>query len=309
MICEKCGANISKGAKKCSTCGATLPSTSASTGFADILSFKDHTPENGAASAPRTGFTGDFGSRAPSKETQELINLTSFNVVISMAAAGLALIVLILSIVFGAVTLSKLGNLQKEMKNIDEDILSIKGDNEVEPGNDDDTIVEEPDNEKQRNDEENNGSSEEDKNDLKDDERKEPEEGEEKESEADTRKKDLQKKSATLQISDDLFDVVNENGEKEYVLNQTNSSELIMMTLDGKDFTNFKINEDIVIDEDETEKILTIEDKLTIECNNDEHTALNLLVDKNENYFTLSFEIEFTNEQWEKIEENLAEDE
>ena len=115
MICEKCGVNIPKGAKKCPKCSAPVQDSFSCGGFCDILTVKEKIGSEGL----RGPASGDSASAKKHYEnTEMLMKYVRFNALISLIAAGLAFLILILTIIFGAVTLGKIGAAQESVDSI-----------------------------------------------------------------------------------------------------------------------------------------------------------------------------------------------
>ena len=108
MICEKCNMNNDDNAKRCAGCGAVL-TTTACGGFGDILNYT--APANTAPQGGAYAHSADPYTQRIYNNSQELIAKTDKNRLLSLISLGIAGSILVLTIVFSAVTLNRVNKL------------------------------------------------------------------------------------------------------------------------------------------------------------------------------------------------------
>lgn len=134
MLCEKCGKNNLSDAQECSFCGATMPLQEKCGGFADILTYTP--PET-------SGFSGGIASTYSStqtegiseqemkkiiKKTDNIIQFSQKNIIISLASVVLGLVIVFFSIYMISVNKGIATRIEKLEKSI-ELITGVSQDN------------------------------------------------------------------------------------------------------------------------------------------------------------------------------------
>jgi cell division protein FtsL len=162
MICDKCGNNNKPKSSRCAFCGAEMPSTTGSNGFADIFSFKPaepvmtEAPVGYSKSDSEAERMRELDMKNLLRKSDKIIDSTRKNTLFSLISVALCVIILITSIVISCVGIGSndIDALNKKIDNLENKINSLtvsdeKPDKESEKGkkvknNDDETAPETP---------------------------------------------------------------------------------------------------------------------------------------------------------------------
>ena len=123
MICEKCGKSNIAEVKQCIYCKADMPETSGGGGFADILSFSlsgDVTPLPKKTTTQES--VENLNEEKILQKIESLQSSNNMNILLSLIAVGLSILLFISSIVFGVITISKINKLTKVNDNVTTEI-------------------------------------------------------------------------------------------------------------------------------------------------------------------------------------------
>jgi len=120
MLCEKCGKNNLSDATKCSSCGEPMPQQEKCNGFADILTYTP--PETSPVSdgystiynAPQTEGISEQEMKKIIKKTDNIINFSQKNIIISLASVVIGLVV----ILFSMYTIGEINSLEKKISSL-----------------------------------------------------------------------------------------------------------------------------------------------------------------------------------------------
>lgn len=128
MICDNCGKNNPNGAINCSYCGVALPPTTATTGFADILTLNVHAAPANQTASPEDSIISegmyDADMQKLLKKSDRIYKSTQQNTKFGMIAIALSLVIFLSSLLFGILTLNKVNAQMDEIEAIKE-TLSI----------------------------------------------------------------------------------------------------------------------------------------------------------------------------------------
>ena len=131
MICDKCGMQNSSDAKLCKKCKTPMPGRISCGGFADILTYKNNEvamPSVGTDVSKMQGADNEE-MKILNKKTDNVIELNKRGILIGLIALGVSCAILLCSVIFGIITMSKIDGYEAQVSKIARETKDEKEDN------------------------------------------------------------------------------------------------------------------------------------------------------------------------------------
>lgn len=131
MICDNCGKSNATGITTCAYCGSEMPKTTECAGFGDILTYKAPepvVPMTGVGMSDDSGRVSDADMKNLLRKSDSIMRGTKFNLLL----LGVCTFMLLISIVIGVYTVSKVSSLEDSLNNTKVEVPVTPGENEDE---------------------------------------------------------------------------------------------------------------------------------------------------------------------------------